>query len=98
MAAPHSTKAAGHSATGTADARGVRGARAAAPTATEGVVLAQQNPAVIDAGVFHNDVIAIGKKGLLLLHQHALQQQAQVLGDCNASLGSIPLQVVEGGQ
>mgnify|MGYP000906138614 FL=1 len=61
----------------------------------QGVVLAQQNPAVIDAGVFHNDVIAVGNRNLLLLHQHALQQQAQVLGRLQQRLGSIPLQVVE---
>lgn len=32
---------------------------------------AQQNPAVIDAGVFHNDVIAVGNREVLLYHQHA---------------------------
>lgn len=61
----------------------------------QGVVLAQQNPAVIDAGVFHNDVIAVGNRNLLLLHQHALQQQAQVLGQLQQRLGSVPLQVLE---
>jgi succinylarginine dihydrolase len=32
---------------------------------------AQQNPAVIDSGVFHNDVIAVGNREVLLYHQHA---------------------------
>ncbi|HEX4872821.1 MAG TPA: N-succinylarginine dihydrolase [Nevskiaceae bacterium] len=32
---------------------------------------AQQNPAAIDAGVFHNDVIAVGNRELLLYHQQA---------------------------
>ncbi|MAC70913.1 MAG: succinylarginine dihydrolase, partial [Gammaproteobacteria bacterium] len=31
----------------------------------EKVVYARQNPAAIDAGVFHNDVIAVGNQGLL---------------------------------
>ena len=31
----------------------------------------QQNPAVIDAGVFHNDVIAVGNREVLMYHQHA---------------------------
>jgi succinylarginine dihydrolase len=31
----------------------------------------QQNPAVIDNGVFHNDVIAVGNREVLLYHQHA---------------------------
>ncbi|MDB5967895.1 MAG: succinylarginine dihydrolase [Hydrocarboniphaga sp.] len=30
-----------------------------------------QNPAVIDAGVFHNDVIAVGNREVLLYHQDA---------------------------
>jgi succinylarginine dihydrolase len=31
----------------------------------------QQNPAVIDEGVFHNDVIAVGNREVLLYHEHA---------------------------
>lgn len=31
----------------------------------------QQNPAVIDQGVFHNDVIAVGNREVLLYHEHA---------------------------
>ncbi len=37
----------------------------------EHTVFAQQNPAVIDAGVFHNDVIAVGDRDLLLYHEQA---------------------------
>jgi succinylarginine dihydrolase len=33
--------------------------------------VAQQNPAVIDQGVFHNDVIAVGNREVLLYHQEA---------------------------
>ncbi|WP_213879763.1 N-succinylarginine dihydrolase [Pseudomonas sp. dw_358] len=36
-----------------------------------GVVFAQQNPAVIDQGVFHNDVIAVGNGEVLFHHQDA---------------------------
>lgn len=39
----------------------------------------QQNPAAIDAGVFHNDVISVGHLGLLLVHEQAFLEQAQVL-------------------
>ena len=35
------------------------------------VVFAQQAPAAIDAGVFHNDVIAVGNRDVLFYHQHA---------------------------
>lgn len=39
--------------------------------AAEHVVFAQQNPVAIDAGVFHNDVIAVGHEGFLLHHEQA---------------------------
>ncbi|MDP1560833.1 MAG: N-succinylarginine dihydrolase [Pirellulaceae bacterium] len=39
----------------------------------------QQNPAGIDAGVFHNDVISVGHLGLLLVHEDAFLDQPQVL-------------------
>ncbi|GGO87974.1 N-succinylarginine dihydrolase [Marinobacterium nitratireducens] len=42
------------------------------------VVYAQQNPDVIDQGVFHNDVIAVGNRDLLFCHQEAFLDQARV--------------------
>ncbi|KLV03598.1 N-succinylarginine dihydrolase [Photobacterium aquae] len=42
------------------------------------VVIAQQNPAVIDRGVFHNDVIAVGNRDLLFCHQEAFEEQGTV--------------------
>ncbi|MDO6706804.1 MULTISPECIES: N-succinylarginine dihydrolase [unclassified Photobacterium] len=39
------------------------------------VVIAQQNPDVIDQGVFHNDVIAVGNKDILFCHQEAFLDQ-----------------------
>jgi succinylarginine dihydrolase len=44
-------------------------------------VLAQQNPQAIDAGVFHNDVIAVGHENLFLVHQMAFEDQATVLSE-----------------
>ena len=41
------------------------------------LVYAQQNPAVIDQGVFHNDVIAVSNRQVLFCHEQAfLHQQA----------------------
>lgn len=41
------------------------------------VIFAQQNPAVIDQGVFHNDVIAVSNRQVLFCHEQAfLHQQA----------------------
>ena len=42
-------------------------------------VLAQQHPAAVDAGVFHNDVIAVGNLTTLLIHEQAYHDQASVL-------------------
>ncbi|WP_417226650.1 N-succinylarginine dihydrolase [Amphritea sp.] len=46
---------------------------------TSHVLLAQQNPKVIDQGVFHHDVIGVGQRNLLLLHQDAWVNQASLL-------------------
>lgn len=45
------------------------------------VVFAQQNPDVIDAGVFHNDVIAVGTSSLLFYHQHAFLDSTKVIDE-----------------
>lgn len=37
----------------------------------DNTLFVQQNPAVIDAGVFHNDVIGVGNRNLYLYHQDA---------------------------
>ena len=37
----------------------------------ENAVFVQQNPDVIDQGVFHNDVIAVGNQNVLLYHEQA---------------------------
>ena len=52
------------------------------------VVFAQQNPVVIDAGVFHHDVIAVGNGNVLFCHELAYVQQAKVLEEIAAKLGS----------
>lgn len=44
------------------------------------VVLAQQNPAVIDQGVFHNDVIAVGNGPVLFYHAQAFLKTDEVIG------------------
>lgn len=42
-------------------------------------VFAQQHPDTIDAGVFHNDVIAVGNRNLLFYHQQAFVHTNSVL-------------------
>jgi succinylarginine dihydrolase len=52
------------------------------------IVFAQQNPHVIDAGVFHNDVIAVGNGNVLFCHELAFVDQSSVLEKIGAGLGS----------
>ncbi|MDN5517646.1 MAG: N-succinylarginine dihydrolase, partial [Pseudomonas sp.] len=51
-----------------------------------GVVYAQQNPAVIDQGVFHNDVIAVGNGEVLFYHQDAFLDTDKVLTELGDKL------------
>ena len=52
------------------------------------VVFAQQNPDVIDAGVFHNDVIAVGNGNVLLCHERAFLNQTAVISEIAEKLES----------
>ncbi|UBM23994.1 N-succinylarginine dihydrolase [Pseudomonas sp. p1(2021b)] len=56
--------------------------------ADDGVVYAQQNPAVIDQGVFHNDVISVGNGEVLFYHEDAFLETDAVLGQLQAKLAS----------
>ncbi|WP_063357689.1 N-succinylarginine dihydrolase [Pseudoalteromonas luteoviolacea] len=56
----------------------------------------QQNPDVIDEGVFHNDVIAIGNENVFLFHQKAFYEQAAAVHAIRQSYtGSRPLHLIE---
>jgi succinylarginine dihydrolase len=50
-------------------------------------IFAQQNPDAIDAGVFHNDVVAVGSGTLLLCHARAWLDQSQVMAALAAAIG-----------
>ncbi|MGA0871880.1 MAG: N-succinylarginine dihydrolase [Phycisphaerales bacterium] len=51
------------------------------------VVHAKQRPAAIDAGVFHNDVIAVGQGPVLLHHEEAFDDEPAVLESVRRVLG-----------
>lgn len=55
--------------------------------APERTLFAQQNPHAIDQGVFHNDVIAVGHRHVLLYHEHAFAETGTVLDRLDAMLG-----------
>lgn len=58
------------------------------------VVFAQQNPQVIDQGVFHNDVIAVSNRQVLFCHEQAFAQQEKLLANLTERVpGFMPIQV-----
>lgn len=58
-------------------------------------VYAQQNPAAIDAGVFHNDVIAVGNGDTLLYHEEAFLDTEAVLAELQEKFGERTLHFVK---
>lgn len=62
----------------------------------ERVIFAQQNPRAVDAGVFHNDVIAVANGPVLFYHEHAFLNEAQVIEELREKLREshlIPIRV-----
>jgi succinylarginine dihydrolase len=53
----------------------------------QNVVYVQQNPEVIDQGVFHNDVIAVGNQNVLFYHQQAFYQTSLALEEIKRKFG-----------
>lgn len=61
----------------------------------EKVVYAQQNPDVIDSGVFHNDVISVGNKNVYFYHQLALLDSKRVIAELKEKFGNNTLHCIE---
>ncbi|UAN42737.1 MULTISPECIES: N-succinylarginine dihydrolase [unclassified Enterobacter] len=58
------------------------------------VIFAQQNPHVIDQGVFHNDVIAVSNRQVLFCHKQAFAHQEKLLATLHENVrGFTPIQV-----
>lgn len=59
------------------------------------VVFAQQHPDAIDAGVFHNDVIAVGNGPVLLYHELAFRDEQATLDELRDKMSTplIPVRV-----
>ena len=55
----------------------------------ERAVYIQQNPDVIDQGVFHNDVIAVGNGNVLFYHQQAFADEAGALDQLRRAMGGV---------
>ena len=61
----------------------------------DNTVIAQQNPDVIDQGVFHNDVIAVGNGNVLFCHEQAFLNQKQTFESLSAKFPGEDFQVIE---
>ena len=58
-------------------------------------VFAQQNPDVIDQGVFHNDVIGVGNRNAYFFHETSFVNPGQVKNDLINSFGNDQFYLVE---
>ncbi|MES2322422.1 MAG: N-succinylarginine dihydrolase [Pseudomonadota bacterium] len=52
-------------------------------------VFSSQNPDVIDQGVFHNDVIAVGNGNVLFYHEQAFHDEAAVLNRLRVAMSGV---------
>ncbi len=59
------------------------------------VVFAQQHPDVIDGGVFHNDVIAVGNRDVLFFHEQAFFDKTATLDALERAFAPQELRLVE---
>lgn len=57
-------------------------------------VFAQQDPQVIDSGVFHNDVIAVGNANVLFYHEQAFADEAGTLAALRMALARCDAELV----
>lgn len=55
------------------------------------VLFAQQNPAVIDVGVFHNDVISVANEYVYLFHEEAFVDTSSVIAELKKQMNDLVL-------
>ena len=55
----------------------------------DNVVYVQQNPDVIDQGVFHNDVISVGNQNVMFYHEQAFLNTDAFLNELNTKFAAI---------
>ncbi|GAA6183253.1 N-succinylarginine dihydrolase [Aliiglaciecola sp. NS0011-25] len=58
-------------------------------------VFVQQNPDLIDQGVFHNDVISVGNQNVLFYHQQAFLDTQNVLDEIQRKFGDQKLHFIQ---
>jgi succinylarginine dihydrolase len=55
----------------------------------ECVVMAQQNPEAVDAGVFHNDVISVGHENIFFYHEQAFVDTDAIVDQISCKMAKI---------
>lgn len=60
----------------------------------ERTIFIPQNPAVIDQGVFHNDVIAVGNGNVLFYHQHAFVNEMAMLTQLRRAMTQVQTELL----
>jgi len=58
-------------------------------------VFAQQNPEIIDAGAFHNDVVSVANLNTFFMHEQAFVNQAQLKLELQEKFGDRELHFIE---
>jgi succinylarginine dihydrolase len=64
-------------------------------TAADKTLFVKQNPAAINAGAFHNDVVAVSNKDTFFYHQYAFENPAALQKDIQAAMGDVEMSFVE---
>lgn len=59
------------------------------------VVFAQQNPGIIDAGAFHNDVVSVSNLNTFFMHEEAFLDKAQLQQQLQRQYGDEKLHFIE---
>ena len=55
----------------------------------------RQNPAAINAGAFHNDVVAVSNKNAFFYHQHAFEDAPALQAELQAAMGDTKMNFIE---
>lgn len=58
-------------------------------------VYAQQNPQMIDSGVFHNDVISVGNKNIFFYYQDAFLEMDKTLAELQEKMGNTKIHFIK---
>lgn len=56
------------------------------------VILAKQDPEIIDLGVFHNDVIAVSNENVLIFHERAFREKRRIIEEIQSKFSKLSTQ------